>query len=195
MSALGRTPSVLTQAEFEELDRLGQRVNDALRLEFIGGRIIEQPMPTGDHGRIMQWLTRLCVDALPETWLFSGQGLRVGRYGDENVRPTAVLAPLDHFVGQGEWAEPDGVLMAVDVATLDTDAYRRDREVKPGVYAEAGIPVRLFIDHSLRRVSVESAPADGRYWKCATVSIGETVHLPEPVRMELDTAPLANWVR
>jgi Uma2 family endonuclease len=195
VAALGRTPSVLSQAEFEELDRLGQRVNDALRLEFIGGRISEQPMPDGNHGRIMQWLTCLCGEVLPGTWLFVGQGLRVGARGNDNVRAAGVLAPVDQFVGQGEWASPEGVLMVVEVTSYDRGTDRRDHVEKLRAYARAGVPVLLNVDRGTCKVTVGSESEDGRYGKFVTVPFGKKIALPDPVGMELDTEPLKDWVR
>lgn len=99
--------NVLTQDGFEELARAGERVDESLRLEFLDGKIVEKAAPDGCHGRIIAWLTRLCIQADASWWLYPDQGLRM----------------------------------------------------------------------------------------VATVPFGKTVTLPEPVRMELDTEPLRNWVR
>ncbi|SER50058.1 Putative restriction endonuclease [Streptomyces qinglanensis] len=47
---------------------------------------------------------------------------------------------------QGEWADPAGVLMTVEVTSYDSDTDRRDRQEKPAAYAAAGIPVCLLVD-------------------------------------------------
>lgn len=123
--------SVLTQKGFEELARLGERVDESLRLEFLYGKSEEKALPDGNHGRIIEWLTRLCVQVDTGWWLYPGQGLRVERDRQGNARPDGCLVPLDTFVGQGEWASPDGVLMTVEVTSGDSDTGRRDRVEKP----------------------------------------------------------------
>ncbi|XIE81859.1 Uma2 family endonuclease [Streptomyces sp. SBR177] len=184
----------MTQELFEELARVGDRLSDALRLEFIDGKIGEKALPDGDHGRIIQWLTRLCIQANTEWWLHPDQGLRVETYRKGNARPDGVLAPNDTFVGQGEWASPDGVLMAVEVTSHDHDTDRRDRVEKPRAYAESGIPVYLLIDRTSGEVLVHSQPGEGRYDLVVTATIGKTVTLPDPVGLELDTEPLKAWI-
>ncbi|MGW7304330.1 Uma2 family endonuclease [Streptomyces sp. NPDC054835] len=193
MEAVEQRARAMTQELFEELARVGDRMSDALRLEFIDGKIGEKALPDGDHGRIVEWLTRLCIQADTEWWLHVGQGLRVETCHEGNARPDGVLAPSDTFVGQGEWASPEGVLMAVEVTSHDSDTDRRDRVEKPRAYAETGIPVYLLIDRAAGDVQVHSRPDNGRYEMVVTVPFGKTVTLPEPVGMELDTEPLKEW--
>lgn len=187
--------SVLTQEVFEDLARHAIRAEEALRLEFVNGKLGVKAVPDGDHGRIVEWLTRLCMQADPGRWLYAGQGLRIETYRRGNARPDGVLAPSGAFVGQGEWAGPDGVLMVVEVTSYDEDTDRRDRVEKPRAYAETGIPVYLLIDRDTCEVKVHSQPDGVRYEQVVTVPYGKTVELPDPVGIELDTAPLKNWVR
>lgn len=123
--------SVLTQEGFEELARLGERVDESLRLEFLNGKIEEKVLPDGSHGRIIESLTRRCIQVYAGWWLYPRQGLRAEKYRKGNARPDGCLVPLDVFVGQGEWASPDGVLMTVEVTSGDSDTGRRDRVEKP----------------------------------------------------------------
>ncbi len=186
--------SVLSQEQFEELARLGVRVDESLRLERINGKIGEKALPDGDHGRIIQWLTRVCIQADVDWWLHPDQGLRVETYRKGNARPDGCLAPSDAFVGQGEWADAEGVLMAVEVTSRDYDTNRRDREEKPKAYAETGIPVYLLIDRDTCEVKVHSQPDGGRYEMLQTVPFGKVITLPDPVGIDLDTEPLKGWV-
>ncbi|MEU3543279.1 Uma2 family endonuclease [Streptomyces paromomycinus] len=187
--------SVLSQEQFEELARFGERVDEALRLEFVNGRIREKPMPDGDHAEIIAWLTRLCIKADEGWWLHAGRGLRVGTYRKSNARPAGCLAPSENFVGLGEWTDAEGVLMAVEITSRDHATHRRDRVEKPKAYAETGIPVYLLIDRDTCEVKVHSQPDGGRYEMLLTVPFGKTVTLPDPVGIELDTEPLKDWVR
>jgi Uma2 family endonuclease len=194
VSSAEESTTVLTQKEFEEIARLADRVNEAVRLEFLDGRVVEKPMPDGDHGRIIEWLTRLCIQARADWWLYADQGLRVDGYRRGNARPDGTLAPTDTFVGQGEWAGTDGVLMTVEVTSHDPDTDARDRVEKPPAYAQAGIPVFLLVDRKYGEVQIHSEPEDGKYTRRLIVPYGKTVTLPDPVGIVLDTEPLKNWV-
>ncbi|MFJ7419692.1 Uma2 family endonuclease [Streptomyces uncialis] len=194
MGVTEERPSILSQEQFEELAHLGNRVDESLRLEFINGKIGEKAVPDGDHGRIIEWLTRLCIQADVGWWLYADQGLRVESYRKGNARPDGSLAPTDTFVGQGEWASTDGVLMVVEVTSGDSDTTNRDRVEKPRAYAETGIPVYLLIDRETCEVKVHSLPDGVRYESVLTVPFGKTVPLPDPVGFDLDTEPLKSWV-
>ncbi|MCI4046533.1 Uma2 family endonuclease [Streptomyces sp. TRM75563] len=186
---------VLTQDVFEDLARHAIRAEEALRLEFVNGKLGVKAVPDGDHGRIIAWLTQICMQSDPSRWLFGEQGLRIESYRRGNARPDACLAPIDAFVGQGEWANPDDVLMVVEVTSYDEDTDRRDRVEKPRAYAETGIPVYLLIDRDTCEVKVHSQPDGVRYEQVVTVPYGKSVTLPDPVGIELDTEPLTSWVR
>lgn len=44
-------------------------------------------MPDGDHGRIILWLTRICMQHRPEFWLHPGQGIKAERYREGRAIP------------------------------------------------------------------------------------------------------------
>ncbi|MHB9752840.1 Uma2 family endonuclease [Streptomyces sp. BYX5S] len=188
-----RSAVVLSQEDFEELARHAIRTNEALRMEFIDGKMGVKAVPDGDHGRIIEWLSRLCIQADSGWWLYPDQGLRVESYRNGNARPDGALARSGTFVGQGEWASTDGVLMVAEVTSRDSDTNRRDRIEKPRAYAESEIPVYLLIDRDTCEVKVHSQPDGVRYEQVVTVPFGKAVALPEPVGIELDTEPLKDW--
>lgn len=187
--------SLMTTEEFEELARAADRITEGVRLEFVDGQLGAKAMPDGDHARIIQWLIRIFVAARPELFLTAEQGLRIDRYRKGRARPDGSLAPADAFVGQGEWANPEPVLMVVEVTSDDQDTERRDRQEKPRAYADTEIPIYLLIDRDSCELTVHSEPNNGRYERVLTVPFGVRVTLPDPVRVELDTEPLKDWVR
>ncbi|MFI7385165.1 Uma2 family endonuclease [Streptomyces sp. NPDC049813] len=189
-----RSAVALEQDEFEQLARDAIRANESLRLEFIDGKLGVKAVPDGDHDTIIEWLTRLCMQADPGRWLYPERGLRVETYRRGNARPDGALAPSGLFAGQGEWASADGVVMVVEVTSNDADTNQRDRVEKPRAYAQTGIPVYLLIDRDSGEVKVHSQPDGVRYEQVVTVPFGKTVALPDPVGFELDTAPLRDWV-
>ncbi|MGP3989037.1 Uma2 family endonuclease [Streptomyces sp. 3N207] len=181
----------------EEFERIASTAPETVTLEFIDGRIGEKAVPDGDHETIVMWLLRQCMQTRPDLDLHTSQGLKAGAYRKGRVRPDGSLAPVAHFAGQGEWAEPDGVLMTVEVTSYDSDTDRRDRQEKPAAYATVGIPVYLLVDRDRCEVVVHTNPDPdaGRYRDLHTASFGEQVTLPAPVGISLDTEPLKKYVR
>ncbi|WP_019547734.1 Uma2 family endonuclease [Streptomyces sulphureus] len=194
MGSAEERAGVLRQDEFEDLARHAAQTNKALRLEHLNGKLGVKPVPDGDHETIIEWLSRLCIQARTDWWLATGIGLRVEKYRGGNARPDGVLAPSGAFAGQGEWAESEGVFMAVEVTSFDSDTNRRDRVEKPAAYAAVDIPVYLLIDRQKGEVRVHSEPDGVRYQQVVTVPYGKSVLLPDPVGFELDTEDLKNWI-
>ncbi|MFJ8626177.1 Uma2 family endonuclease [Kitasatospora sp. NPDC093550] len=193
MTAISDRPQMMPE-DFEELAHLLARTAEGIRLEFIYGKLGVKPVPDGDHSMIIEWLTRICMQARPELWLYN-HGLKVQSYRDGRAHPDGALAPHGTVAGQGEWADSDGILMVVEVTSYDSDTERRDRIEKPRAYAETGIPMYLLIDRDSAEVTVFSRPNGVRYEIAHTVPFGRTVRLPDPVGITLDTEPLKNWVR
>lgn len=144
---------------------------------------------------VTMWLFRQCMRALPELDLNPLQGLKVEAYRKGRARPDGVLAPVDHFVGQGDWADPHGVLMAVEITSYDADTHHRDRVEKPRAYAEACIPVYLLIDRDNLSILVHSDPdIEVGHRDIHVVRPGAKVTLPDPVGIGLDTGELKQYV-
>ncbi|MBA2945150.1 Uma2 family endonuclease [Streptomyces himalayensis] len=201
MTVMAERMSRTSQMSVEEFERIAviaaKETDDAVRFEFIGGRIGVKKVTDGDHNTIVMWLTRRCMQARSDLDLYQGQGLRVERYREGRARPDGILAPEAHFAGHGDWADPAGVLLVLEVTSYDSDTDLRDRQEKPAAYGEAGIPVYLLIDRDACTVTVHSHPdrEDGGYRDTHTVKFGEKVTIPDPVGIELDTETLKNYVR
>ncbi|KOU55852.1 hypothetical protein ADK57_43200 [Streptomyces sp. MMG1533] len=180
---------------FERIAEFAEREDETVRFEFIDGRIGLRKVTNGNHSEITMWLIRQCMQARPELNLYPGQGLKVEAYRNGRALPDGALAPVDHFLGQGDWADPDGVLMTVEITSYDSDTHDRDRVEKPRGYAEAGVPVYLLIDREHASVVVHSNPdPEIGYRDVHTVKIGETVTLPDPVGITLDTGRLKPYM-
>ncbi|EPD56263.1 MULTISPECIES: Uma2 family endonuclease [unclassified Streptomyces] len=190
-----RASSQLSVDMFERIAEFAEREDETVRFEFIDGRIGLKKVTNGNHGAITMWLIRQCMRARPELDLNPLQGLKVEAYRKGRARPDGVLAPVDHFAGQGDWAEPHGVLMVVEITSYDSDTHRRDRVEKPRAYGEAGIPVYLLIDRDNLSVLVHSKPdPEAGYRHVDVARFGEKVGLPDPVCIELDTEELKQYV-
>ena len=139
--------------------------------------------------------SQLSVDMFERIAEFAEREDETVRFEFIDGRIDGVLAPVDHFVGQGEWADPRGVLMAVEITSYDSDTHKRDRIEKPRAYAEAGIPVYLLIDRDNLSILVHSDPdVEDGYRDIHVVRLGGKVTLPDPVGIELDTEDLKQYV-
>ncbi|MFI2348467.1 Uma2 family endonuclease [Streptomyces sp. NPDC019443] len=185
--------SMRPQMSIDEYEELARRSPELVRLEFVQGKVQVKSVPDGVHGAIMMWLLELCMQHRPDHRLYPEQGLKVEESRGGRARPDGALALIDHFVPQGEWAAPDGVLMTVEVTSRDADTDRRDRVEKPGGYAEAGIPVYLLIDRDTCSVTVHAEPEGGSYRSITTRPFGAVVELPDPVGITLETEKLKDF--
>ena len=185
----GARPQMLVE-EFEEL---AHNAPELVRLEFINGRVEVKPVPDGNHGEIVMWLIKRCMQQRPELSLYPEQGLKTEAYRKGRARPDGSLAPEENFLGQGEWADPAGVLMTVEVTSRDHDTDRRDRIEKPDGYAAAGIPVYLLIDRDECTVTVHFEPKDGSYRSRTSRPFGAVMELPQPVGITLETGKLKDY--
>ncbi|MDI6515099.1 Uma2 family endonuclease [Streptomyces coelicoflavus] len=185
------------QMSVEDFETIASGAPETVTLEFIHGRFGVKKARDGDHGTVMSWLTKRCMRARPDLDLRGSQGLRVDAGGHSRARPDAVLTPEAHFAGHGAWADPDGALMVVEVTSYDPDTDRRKRHEKPAAYGQAGIPLYLLIDRDSCTVTVHSGPDRrvGGYRDARVTTFGETLVLPDPVGIELDTGILKDYVR
>ncbi|MFP8961238.1 Uma2 family endonuclease [Streptomyces nanhaiensis] len=176
------------QMSVEEFEQLEAAAPQTVKLEFVRGELRVKPVPDGDHGEIIRWLLKRCMVQRPELYLYPEQGLVVERYGSGRARPDGVLAPEMYFAGRGEWSDPAGVLMVVEVTSTRPG---RDRTEKPDGYAAAGIPVYLLVDRERHELVVHSNPEKGRYRDVhTTAGLGEELRLPDPVGIVLETGEL-----
>lgn len=182
------------QMDSGDFEELASHAPENVNLEFVNGRIGVKAVPDGDRGEIIRWVMQRCMQHRPDLWLYVEQGLRVETYRKGHARPDGALAPVDTFAGQGEWADPDGVLMTVEITSYDEDTDRRDRVEKPLAYAQAGIPVYLLIDRDSCEVTVFSEPEGGKYRAALTMAFGHTITVPG-LGITLETEPLKNYVR
>ncbi|MEU7105960.1 Uma2 family endonuclease [Streptomyces stramineus] len=182
----------MSAADFEELARTAP---EGVKLEFTKGKLEVKPVPDGDHDDIAMWLVEQCLRLRPDLWLYRERRLRVEDGGKGRSIPDGTLAPRKHFRGrQDEWPDPTDVLMTVEITPRDPDTDRRDRGEKRDGYAEARIPVYLRVDRRACTFTVYSEPQDGKYRNRRTHAYGDTVKLPHPVAITLETEELKDYL-
>ncbi|MDN3023412.1 Uma2 family endonuclease [Streptomyces sp. S.PB5] len=185
-----RTKDPLSVEDFEEL---AHEAPETVRLEYINGKLEVKAVPDGNHGSIFMWLLRQCLLQRPELDLMPERGVKAEAYRKGRAITDGFLAPVDHFRGHGNWSDPDGALMAVEITSHDRDTDQRDRIDKPLGYAQAEIPVYLLIDRDNHTLTVFSEPKDGHYQQSPSYPWGDTVELPAPVGITLDTEKLKDY--
>ncbi|MFJ7156144.1 Uma2 family endonuclease [Streptomyces sp. NPDC101118] len=189
------TDADTAQMPVEDFEELAHTAPETVQIEFINGKLEVRPPTDGTHGEIVMWLVRLCFELRPELGLYQTLGLVTERSCTGRYRPAGVLAPVGHFRGSGEWAAPDGVLMAVEVSPHRPARDRRDFREKRDGYAAAGIPVYLLIDRDAQELVVYAEPARGKYAQRRSHPYGARVRLPAPVAITLDTEKLKDYTR
>jgi Uma2 family endonuclease len=167
----------LSIEQFEVIAQAAAR--EDVTLEYLNGQMEIRTVPDSDHNAILMWLMRQFMTQRADLDLnVTGQGLKVDAYCKGRARPDGILAPVDHFAGQGEWADPHGVLAVVEVTSWDSDTNARDRVEKARAYAACDIGTYLLIDRDDDTVTVHSEPTGGRYRNIAKLGYGHTVEIP-----------------
>ncbi|MEU5536286.1 Uma2 family endonuclease [Streptomyces sp. NPDC020362] len=185
-----RTKDPLGVEDFEELER---RAPETVRLEYINGKLEVKAPQDGNHSCIHTWLMRQCLLQRPGHGLYPLSGVKTQADRNGRARADGAFARRGHFKGHGEWSDPDGILMVLEITVRDHGTNQRDRVDKPIGYATAEIPVYLLIDRDHNTVTVHSEPKDGRYQRSPSYPWGATVELPPPVSITLDTDALKEY--
>lgn len=177
----------------EEFEEIALKAPETVWLEFINGRLEVKPPHDGNHAETLMHLTVRCMEQRPELWLYPLRGLKaeIGRQG--RVRPDGVLAPVKHFVGHGEWSDPDGVLMTVEITPRGLSGGLSGLRRKRDGYAAAEVPVHVRIDRGKPGVVVYSMPKGGEYRMRRSWDMGDAVEIPAPVAITLDTEKLKDY--
>lgn len=176
----------------EEFEQLAVGAPDTVMLECVAGRLVAKPTRDDAHLEFLYWLSRKCRLHLPHLRFHGRTQLRSGALLSDRVYPDAVLVTPRFSRDLNGWSDPSGVLLVAELASpdcaLDRDHGARKREA----YAAAGVPVCLVIHRFSACVTVYSGPGDSGYRQMVSVAYGETVELPEPVGLVLNTASLAD---
>jgi Uma2 family endonuclease len=160
-----------------------------LRAEIIDGRLIVSPLGTPQHQKIAGRLHHAMFDHVEERGWDAFPGLDVCMDGSRDpYQPDYVVAPPD----APRWGDRElflsGLIMVGEV--VSKSSVEIDWDDKPGIYATGGVPVYLIIDpvSGPGTVTVFSEPKEGQYNVSATVTMGGTIYIPDPVDFSLDTS-------
>jgi Uma2 family endonuclease len=161
------------------------------RAEIIfDGTITVTPPPLPPHSWIDSLLTRTIIPRLPA-------GLGVAHELDvflppidKLYRPDLVVLPdsvLDADISSA-WIESGDILLVVEITSKKTANI--DRTDKRKGYARSGVPLYLLVDRWSRpaEVTLLSEPSGEDYQQAVGVPFGESIMLPEPFNVEIDTS-------
>ena len=158
------------------------------RAEIIDGEITVTPPPALPHNGIASLLHRVLARGLPDD-LAICQTLGVAIPAVEGLyEPDLCVLPRRLLEGEGTEVAGGELLLTVEI-TSKRNA-RRDRKTKLWGYAHGPVPLYLLIDryHSDGpAVTLYSEPRDGHYRRQTRVPFGESIELPEPISLTLET--------
>jgi len=150
---------------FERMVATGELEGE--RLELLEGLLVAVSPPSPEHSTPIVRLTRYLAAA--RAWLHVQLPLAATR----GSLPEPDLALVE---GEGLLHHhPRTALLAVEVSVT---SHRRDREVKAGLYAGAGVPTYWLVDVPGRTVEVRSDPGPEGYRHCEIYGVGATVPSP-----------------
>ena len=157
------------------------------RAEISEGAIRMNPLPASAHAHIASRLNKALDNArLRSLRVFQAVGIKLVDQARLYI-PDLVVAPPEALFGLSLLA-PGDALLAVEI-TSPRNA-RVDREEKRDAYDAGGVALYLLVDRvgAHPATTLYAEPEDGVYRRVVTVPFGETIHLPAPFDVDLDTS-------
>ncbi|MFF6993585.1 Uma2 family endonuclease [Streptomyces sp. NPDC008313] len=188
MSAL--TVSQDPEQSWDDLVRFWEEMEwpEGSKVEIIEGIITVSPASAYRHNVIAARIQRRLYSVIPEDWeVFQTLAIAVpSRLG--MLIPDLVVAPVrDHT--ESDTHIPAGLAELVVEVTSKSNA-GHDRISKPAAYATAGIPLYLLVDRWAPdgpTVTLYGEPRGDVYRSLSTAKFGESVKLPAPFDLVIDT--------
>ncbi len=155
-SVLDFEPRRITVDEYHRMVEAGVFDEDE-RIELLDGVLVPMSPQTPDHADLVQWLNNRLVrlvgpeyDVRPQLPLTAG--------ATSEPEPDLVVVPA----GRARHAHPKSAPLVIEVAR---ESLRKDRLLKAGLYARAGVLEYWIVNAEERCVEVhrDPDPAAGRY--------------------------------
>ena len=181
-------PHAQVQALWEELD-----VPPGCRAEILEGTVVVAPSPAINHNRVAAVLNRVLMRSIPDDWeVYQTQAVTVGSTGDRYI-PDLLVYPVGRLPDEGLVLPTEHALLIVEITSPSNADH--DRKRKLWGYAHGPVPLYLLIDPHAPdgpHVTLYSRPESGAYQNITRVPYGETVTLPEPFELKIDTGLFPN---
>ncbi|MFH9427003.1 Uma2 family endonuclease [Streptomyces sp. NPDC017615] len=158
------------------------------RVEIVEGIVTVSPTPAYRHNVMAARIQRRLYSVIPDDWeIFQTLSIAVpSRLG--MFIPDLVVAPLQP---SGTESHIPAALAELVVEVTSPSNARHDRISKPAAYATAGIPLCLLVDPWAPggpTVTLYGEPKDDVYRVLSAVKFGDTIHLPKPFDVAIDTS-------
>ncbi|MGP4026962.1 Uma2 family endonuclease [Actinomadura sp. 3N407] len=182
------------------------------RIEIIEGEIVVSPAPTIAHGTPLRYITRAldrAADADPEYPWAAQQVAEINLVGlVHGYIPDLLIATEEILLAASDADVPrlmsDEIEMAVEVTSPKGAEFDRPPQPTPrrkknkwSGYARSEVPYYLLVDRSpkMAKTTLYSIPdqGTGAYLHQESWDFGETIHLPEPFNIEVDTTHWKPW--
>ena len=172
-------------SEFADLERLWYEMDwpPGSQVELIGGELVVSPTGSVWHSAaVNELMEQLFALKRRRGWAFHTNLTAHIPPTRERLIPDLMIAPK----GSRPFSEWELVAEVVSPSS------RRNREQKPRVYAQGGVPLYVLIDRFAGPpvVTLFSEPGEDGYGKSQVAAAGEPLRLPKPFGITLDTARL-----
>lgn len=179
------------EAELADLEQVWQSLDlPGHHIELIDGQIVVSPTASRGHSNVVTELIDQLADVKQRHWERHTNLTVHIPATRERLIPDLAIVPEDvPGFDENELLAP-GVLLAAEV--VSPHSRREDRDVKPRVYATGGIRLYLLIDKLADPpvVTLFSQPEKTGYARRRVAMSGQSLRLPEPFGIALDTARL-----
>ncbi|AQT74075.1 MULTISPECIES: Uma2 family endonuclease [Streptomyces] len=158
------------------------------KVEIIEGIVTVAPPPVNDHNLIAELVQQRLYSVIPDGWgVFQTLNVAIPSRSGLYIPDLAVVPRK--AVPRGENFTPaDAAELVVEITSRSNAVH--DRVAKLNGYAAAGIPLYLLIDpHATGSPTIHlyGESSDGKYRVLWAGKFGETVPLPAPFDLALDT--------
>ncbi|MGH3737978.1 MAG: Uma2 family endonuclease [Micromonosporaceae bacterium] len=162
-------------------------VPEGWRAEITEDGITMTPPPANYHNSIAHLVDRALQRGLPDEFgVYQTLGVAIPAVSRLYIPDLCVMRVEELHDGTEVLAEQ--VLLAVEI-TSKRNA-RHDRKIKTWHYAHGPVPLYLLIDRYDENgpaVTLFSEPRDGHYQRQLRVPFGESIDLPAPLGLTLET--------
>jgi len=158
-----------------------------LRVQIMGGKLVMSPTPRGKHAGVVRRLRQQLDPVMPAgLGIYEMSSIALPDDPDDYVTPDLIVLPTEWEEDDDWLADPADTVLAVEVISQS----EKSREIrdKADWYAVARVPVLLVIDPRKGVWSLHTSPDSGAYRDVLPGKFGESVPLPEPLGIEVDTA-------
>ncbi|MEU3271676.1 Uma2 family endonuclease [Saccharomonospora sp. NPDC006951] len=161
---------------------------DGWKAEITEGSLRVSPPPGDAHNDIADSIHKILARAGNDDWgIYQTRGIRIPGLARLYI-PDLLVMPLDAPREENGVVLAEHTILAVEITSKDTAEY--DRKNKLIAYAFGGVPIYLLIDRWApegERCVVYTDPADREYRRTVITPFGQSISIPDPIALDLDT--------